>query len=756
MASLAEREALRGNVQMIYIDPPYGIKFNSNWQVSVRTRDVKDGRIADASREVEQIKAFRDTWELGIHSYLTYLRDRLTVARELLTNSGSVFVQISDDNVHRVRALMDEVFGAENYCGQIAFAKTTSSSSKKIASVFDYLLWYAQDADEVKVRPLFEERHPIENPNERYVCVETDEGTIIDLSRAQKEGKEPIPDGRILRLADPTSQDPASSPQPFEFDGREFHAPGKRHWSVKWPEGMERVRHAGLFHVVGNTLVWKNYRDWNKVKPINNIWTSLKPSGFGSANVYVVQTIMEVIERCVLMTTDPGDLVLDPTCGAGTTAYAAELRGRRWITIDTSRVALALARQRLMAALFPYYLLADSTEGRARESELSGTALPTASVDNDMRHGFVHERSQRISLGTVASNPDIHEGMSQDEVDAAIRRHAHFDLLYDKPYEDKSKVRVSGPFTVESLSPHRSLGFAGGAVDEVGAVNEEAVPDASDGDASFEQTILANLRAAGIQNGWKGERLAFDTVETYAGAYIQAVGAREGAASGSPRRVGVTVGPQYGTVGPSFIKDAAREANRDGELDLLCIVAFAFDPSVLGSGDGYMASEEGFAEVAAERRLGRVPVLLVRMNADLVMGEDLRKTGAGNLFTVFGEPDIEVKTEDGKLRVVLNGVDVYDPNTGEIRSDETDQIALWMIDSNYNGESFFVRHCYFTGNQDPYARLKRALKAEIDEEAWASLHRTESRPFDRPDSGRIAVKVINDYGDEVMQVFDGV
>ncbi len=284
-------------------------------------------------------------------------------------------------------------------------------------------------------------------------------------------------------------------------------------------------------------------------------------------------------------------------------------------------------------------------------------------------------------------------------------------------------------------------------------MNVDATEDASRGDASFEQTILANLRTAGIQNGRKGERLSFDTVESYAASYIQAVGEREDAADGTPKRVGITIGPQYGTVGPGFIKDAAREANRAGDLDLLCILAFAFDPSVLGTGDDYVTSEEGFANVAAERRLGRVPVLLVRMNADLVLGDELKKTGAGNLFTVFGEPDIEIKDEGGELRVVLHGVDVYDPNTGQIRSNDTHQIALWMLDTSYNEESFFVRHCYFTGGQDPYARLKRALMADINEDAWESLRRTESLPFPRPDSGKIAVKVINDYGDEVMKVF---
>jgi adenine-specific DNA-methyltransferase len=308
---------------------------------------------------------------------------------------------------------------------------------------------------------------------------------------------------------------------------------------------------------------------------------------------------------------------------------------------------------------------------------------------------------------------------------------------------------------VESLSPHRSLAFAGSAYDGSGAINADVVGDASAGDASFEQTILANLRTAGIQNGRKNERLTFDTVEPYAAEYIQAIGERDDAPDGTPRRVGITIGPQYGTVGGPYIKDAAREAIKAGDIDLLAVLAFAFDPQVTGpSDDGYITADDGFASVAAERKLGRVPVLLVRMNADLVMGEELKKTGAGNLFTVFGEPDIEIKKDGDELRVILHGVDVYDPNTGETRSNETDQIALWMIDTAYNGESFFVRHCYFTGGQDPFKRLKQALKADIDADAWAARYATESRPFARPESGRIAVKVINDYGDEVMKVFD--
>jgi len=414
------------------------------------------------------------------------------------------------------------------------------------------------------------------------------------------------------------------------------------------------------------------------------------------------------------------------------------------VTIDTSRVALALARQRLMGSRFPFYLLADSTGGRRKEEELTAQQLPLGEPTNDIRRGFVYERVQHITLKSIANNPDIVDGMSRDEIDAAIRLHAEYEPLVDKPYEDRSKVRVTGPFTVESLSPHRSLAFAG----EQPAAEERAAEDAS----SFEVMILENLRKAGVQNGKRNERLELDLLEPYAGAFIQAVGVREDAEAG-PKRIGIAIGPQYGTVSPAFIKDAAREAIAAKDIDLLCVLAFAFDPQAIGSTPDYVSGDEGF-DVLGERSLGPVPVLLVRMNADLVMGDELKKTGAGNLFMVFGEPDIALKTNGEECVVDLHGVDVYDPTTGEVRSTATDQIALWMIDTNYNGESFFVRHCYFTGGQDPYKRLKTALKAEIDEEAWASLNRTTSRAFRKPETGKIAVKVINDYGDEVMKVFE--
>jgi adenine-specific DNA-methyltransferase len=517
---------------------------------------------------------------------------------------------------------------------------------------------------------------------------------------------------------------------------------------------MERLGRADRLHVAKNSLRFVRPVNDFAAMPVTNFWDDTGTGSFTDEKLYVVQTGTKAVQRCILMTTDPGDLVLDPTCGSGTTAYVAEQWGRRWITIDTSRVALALARQRIMGARYPYYLLADSPEGRRKEGELSGGPLPPTATVGDVRFGFVYDRVQRIALGSIANNPDLREGMSSAEIEAAIRRHADFELLYDRPYEDKKRIRVAGPFTVESLSPHRSLGFAGSAVDESGAVNADDVADPGHGDADFEQSIMANLQAAGIQNGRKNERLELDSVEPYAGTYIQALGVRENAPDGTPKRVGVTIGPQYGTVGPHFVKDAAREAIKDTSLDLLCVLAFAFDPQVIGVQDEYAASANDFAEVAAERKLGRIPVLLVRMNADLVMGEELKKTGAGNLFTVFGEPDVDIRVEGENLRVELKGVDVYDPNTGELRSNDISQIALWMIDSAYDGDSFFVRHCYFTGGQKPYERLKKALKAEIDEDAWTELYRTVARPFAKPSTGRIAVKVINDYGDEVLKVFD--
>lgn len=755
MASLAERESLRGKVQMIYIDPPYGIKFGSNWQASARKRDVKDGKADDAAREAEQIKAFRDTWELGIHSYLSYLRDRLTIARELLTESGSVFVQIGDENVHLVRSLMDEVLGAENFCALIAFKTTSGAGSLAggttvLAGVTDYLVWFARHKPQVKYRQLYRAKELGGQGAGQYTWCEMPDGS----RRTFKSTDGPPSDGRVFQPTAMTSQSGVEKTIfPVTVEGKTY-VPGKGVWKTS-TIGMGRLVDARRLMGIGNTLRYVRFLDDFPAFPFTNLWEDTVTSGFADPKVYVVQTHGKVIERCVLMCTDPGDLILDPTCGSGTTAHVAEQWGRRWITIDTSRVALALARQRIMGAKFPYYLLADSQVGRLKEQEVTGKPMPPAQVSDDIRHGFVYERVQHITLKSIANNPDIREGMSRAEIDAAIKRHADFEYLYDKPHEDKTRVRVSGPFTVESLSPHRSLAF------DPAAEPDTEVEATREADAqTFEQTILENLAKAGIQNGAKAERIEFATLDRYPGTYVQAVGERraaDDAPDAAPAKVAIAVGPQYGTVDQQFIKQAAREALRADDVDLLCVLGFAFDPQAMGhaTDDAVTLETDGGFTHVAERSVGRVQVLFVRMNVDLLMGQDLKKTGAGNLFTVFGEPDIELHhQEDGSLAVELHGVDVYDPTTGDVRSDNTDKIALWMIDTDYDGESFFVRHCYFTGGNDPLKRLKTALKAEIDADAWATMYGTVSRPFDKPTSGRIAVKVINDYGDEVMKVFE--
>ena len=448
---------------------------------------------------------------------------------------------------------------------------------------------------------------------------------------------------------------------------------------------------------------------------------------------YVVQTSSKVIERCLLMTTDPGDLVLDPTCGSGTTAYVAEQWGRRWITCDTSRVALALARTRLMAAKYPYFLLADSSEGIKKESELTGERLPDHKTANDIRKGFVYKRVPHVTLGSIANNPDIKEGMRREQIDNAIARHADTETLFDDPYLDNKRVRVCGPFSVESLSPHRVLSTADENQD--GTVGEQEARKHQD----FATMILDNLKKAGVQNTRKNERLTFVRLDPYAGVWLHAAGEYNDA-DAQLRRIAVSIGPEHGTVGPQQIKEAAKEAVQGVGFDMLIVCGFAFDPHV---------TEE-------VKRYGKLTVLPTKMNPDLAMGDELlKKTGVGNLFMVFGEPDVAIsKLKDGQIVAEIKGVDVYDPTTGQIRSASTDDIACWFIDTDYNGESFFVRHAYFTGADEPYDKLKRALRAEINEAAWNSLYSTKSRPFAKPGTGKFAIKVINHYGDEVLKVFE--
>ncbi len=787
MASLAEREGLRGKVQCIYIDPPYGIKFNSNFQWSTTNREVRDGKVEHITREPEQVKAFRDTWQDGIHSYLSFLRDRLMVARDLLDESGSIILQIGDENVHRVRAVMDEVLGEKNFIAQIAFAKTSGYATNFLTGVCDYLLWYGKSRGKTKFRQPFTLKEIGGSGASKYTRIRMPDGFSRSISSKEKADLHLIPaDAKAWVDDNFTSQ---GNPHFFfTYRGKTFGGTYKTTVG-----GMNRLGKAARIYVAKGSFRYIRYIDDFSGVPANAAWMDI--GGVQSRSdpkIYVVQTASEAIKRCILMATDPGDIVLDPTCGSGTTAYVAEQWGRRWITIDTSRVALALARARIMGARFPYYLLADSLDGQIKEAELSRKAPSELPTYNDIRQGFVCERIPHVTLKSIANNTEIdviwekfqqsleqmreklngelgkswdeweiprHADDSwsaevknihanwweqliarQKEIDASIAAKADYEFLFDKPYEDKSVVRVAGPFTAESLSPHREL-----EVDE----NDELIDKVADmrshygTGADFAQVILENLKVAGVQQAHKEDKINFITLTPWPGdmicaegRYIDGGGAEGASESGLEKRAGIFVGPEFGTVSRLDLVAAAREAG-DADFDVLIACAFNFD-----------------AHSTEFDKLGRIPVLKARMNADLHMADDLKNTGKGNLFVIFGEPDIDIlDAEDDQIQIKVNGVDVFHPQTGEIHSDGPEGIACWFIDTDYNKESFFVRHAYFLGANDPYKALKTTLKAEINREAWETLHSDTSRPFPKPSNGFIAVKVINHLGDEVIKVF---
>lgn len=801
MASLAEREGLRGQVQCIYLDPPYGIKFNSNFQWSTTSRDVKDGKAEHITREPEMVKAFRDTWRDGIHTYLSYLRDRLEIARELLTESGSIFVQIGDENSHRARALLDEIFGEDNFVSQVYFQKTGGQNPKGISNVGDYLIWYAKKKQSLKFRPLrtFSKLPPA---SDKYYVLHQDQSGLIE--RMPVSDRNSLSESNAIRLFrhGPLLSDGQSGEQrKLCFNGHAYLPSRGNHWKTS-PERLAVIGRAGHLFMMGNSPAWKLFWDYSPGRSLNNVWLDTQSGGFNDSDIYVVQTTVKVVERCLLMTTDPGDLVLDPTCGSGSTAYVAEQWGRRWITIDTSRVALALARARLMGARYPYYLLADSLDGQKKEAEVTRRPVSVKETFGNIRHGFVYDRVPHVMLKSIANNTEIdvilekwEETLAplraqitdllpagwldayrakqkytaevpaeiaewevprqrpnewpeattdlltkfwearikrQKEIDDSIAAKADFEYLYDKPYEDKKKVRVAGPFTVESLSPFRSLVVDANdnlidplMVDHAGKLERK----------NFATMILENLKTAGVQQAHKEDKIEFSSVAPWPGRYISGEGIyQEGE---TQKRAGVFIGPEFGTVSRQDLVEAAKEAG-DADFDVVVACAFNFD-----------------APSSEFHKLGRIPVLKARMNADLHMGSEFKNTGKGNLFVIFGEPDIDiVPVASDHIKVKVNGVDVFDPSTGEVRSDNADGIACWFIDTNYNGESFFVRHAYFLGANDPYKSLKTTLKAEIDEDAWASLNSDESRHFKKPATGKIAVKVINHLGDEVMKVFE--
>lgn len=780
MASLAEREGLRGKVQCIYLDPPYGIKFNSNFQWSTNSRDVKDGKSDHITREPEQVKAFRDTWRDGLHSYLTYLRDRLTVARDLLSDSGSIFVQIGEENVHRVRAVLDEVFGSENFVSMITFRTHSALGVKFIATPYDYILWFSKKIESIKYRDLLTRKSFGEGTQYQYV--QDANGLRRSMSRDEKEGNSVLSkDLRVFRLINlPSSGYTPSCTFDAVFEGKTYPPSKGRSWKTT-REGLERLVKAARVHSSGAYLNYILFHDDFAAMRLTGAWDDTYAELDRS---YVVQTSILPIQRCILMASDPGDLVIDPTCGSGTTAYVAEQWGRRWITVDTSRVALALARARIMAARYPFYLLADSREGQIKEAEVTRSTPSSQPTYGDIRQGFVYERVPHITLRSIANNLEVDiiweqfqkklEPLRQQlnnatgkkweeweiprdaeakwpeaakkthadwwqtriarqrEIDTSIAAKAEFDFLYDRPYDDRKKVRVAGPFTVESLSPHRMLAF-----DEDDELLDPLKADKPESDyapvQSFDQMVLDNLRVAGVQQAHKEDRISFASMTPWPGTLVCAEGRYlEGTFE---KRAAIFIGPEFGTVQRADLVEAAREAG-DGGFDVLISCAFNYE-----------------AHATELSKLGRIPVLKARMNADLHMAGELKTTGKGNLFVIFGEPDFELIDEkNGQVRIKIRGVDVFDPSTGEVRSDSTEGIACWFIDTDYNEESFFVRHAYFLGQDDPFKAFKTSLKGEISEEAWASLNRDTSRAFDRPRSGRVAVKVINQLGDEVMKV----
>lgn len=707
------------------------------------------------------------------------------MARELLTETGSIFVQIGDENVHHVRELIDEVFGPANVLTQIAFRTTTGRASGMLAAASNYIIWAAKDAANCKYRALFQDKSSGASTDQVYSLVRDSAGTSRRLTAAERSGSAVVPPTmRVFRPDTLTSSRPAGDGdvRRFDFRGRAF-TPGKGTFKTD-ANGLRRLAKADrIWPTSQNTIQYVRFLEDFPVIPFSNIWTDTGTGSFTEDKVYVVQTNSKVIERCVLMASDPGELVLDPTCGSGTTAVVAEQWGRRWITIDTSRVALALARARVMGARFPFYLLADSPDGQRKEAEVTRSAPSSHPTRGNVRYGFVHERVPHVSLKSIANNAEIdtiwdtwREKLEplrsalnailgttweewdiprepddewqeaalnlhsqwwdariarQNEIDASIAARAEVKYLYDRPYVDAKRIRVAGPFTVESLSPHRML-----AVDE----NDELVdlarerPEDYTAKQTFPEMILENLRVAGVQQAHKEDRIAFTSLEAWPGEFVCAEGRYlEGK---TERRAAIFIGPEFGTVNRPDLVDAAREAGEAG-FDVLVACAFSYD-----------------AHASDLSKLGRVSVLKARMNADLHMAEDLKATKTGNLFVIFGEPDIDVQTlDDGQIRVKVKGVDVFKPQTGEVVSNDPDQIACWFIDTAYNGESFCVRHAYFLGANDPYSALRTTLKAEINEEAWSSLHSATSRPFPRPITGRIAVKVINHLGDEVMKVY---
>ncbi len=734
MNSLLEKEGMAGKVQMVYIDPPYGIRYGSNFQPFVDKRDVKDGNDEDLTQEPETIKAFRDTWELGIHSYLSYLRDRLLLAREMLADSGSCFVQISDENLHHVRELMDEAFGQRNFVSVISIRKTTSQGTAVLlGTTTDFIVWYARDRNAVKYRQIFASRS--DAADERYDQALLTDGSVVPAGTLDDtQGG----DGWVFRVDNLTSSRPAGDGdvREFEFRGRKY-TPGRGTFKTNL-DGLVRLANAERLHATaGATLNYRRFKSDFPIAAIGNLWNDISGAvqSRSDPKVYVVQSSTEVIERCILMTTDPGDLVFDPTCGSGTTAYVAEQWGRRWITCDTSRVSITLAKQRLMTALFGYYKLAHPDEG--------------------VGSGFTYKTVPHVTLGSIANNPDIREGMSQTEIDAAIARHAPQETLYDQPLVDTGKRRVTGPFSVEAVPAP--------AVKPIDDAAEPAPMPADDTVARSGETLRQSdwrdeLLRTGIR-GKAGQFIRFVRLEPLPGCrYLHADGEsmpndagadsiREGPARAS-QRVVVSFGPEHAPLEQRQVNQALQEAQTLVPTPrVIVFAAFQFDPEA--------------AKDIDETNWPGITLLKAQMNADLLTEDLKRKRASNESFWLVGQPDVQVQTiadgEDaGKYRVSVLGFDYYNTKSGDVESGGQDKIAMWMLDPDYDGRSLYPRQVFFpmAGSNDGWARLARNLRAEIDEELIEAYRGAASLPFEAGENRRIAVKIVDDRGIESLKVIE--
>lgn len=684
MNSLLTKELMGGKVQMVFFDPPYGISYSSNFQPTVADHDVEEGRDDSLTREPEQIKAYRDTWELGIHSYLTYIRDRLLLCKELLSGTGSVFVQISDENVHRVRALLDEVFGAENFVSLIPFRKKLMPlGAKTLENMCDYLLWYAKDKEAIKYHQLYTRSEP--KASSRWTGVELANGTRRKLTREEADDLDALPKGsKVFRLVSQTAPSFAqSSVYEFVYKGRKFVPKPGQSW-VTTKERMEELAKKKRLETEGDSLSYVMYHDDFPYAKLTNPWMDTVGA---FDKTYVVETNANVIARCILMTTEPGDLVFDPTCGSGATAYASEQWGRRWITCDTSRVALALARQRMLGAAFQYYRLSRPEEG--------------------LKSGLECETVPHITLRSLAQGEE-----------------PKLEKLYDRPLVDASVVRVSGPLTVEGIPPPTAE-----LSDAAKQPEQQRVDD-------YIAALVAAVRSTGfIFSGGKKMRLD-NVVQISSGGFIHAEGV---ALDGSATKVAISFGPRYGPVGTRQTEEVIRTATANG-YDLLIIAGFGFDPG---------------AQAFVERTPLKVKVQFAHVSPDMEIHDLLKKTQTSQLFTIFGEPDVSVIEKGGQYVVGLRGVDVYDPTNGEIAQTNGGDLPAWFLDEDYDGFSFNICQAFFPDGatrKNPWDRLENALRGTIDAEKMEVFRATTSMPFKKGAHNTIAVKVIDQRGNEAIKI----